>query len=243
MFKKIFLILIFFCATIVFAETPPVMEYSFGCSTMLDLTILSPRPRDRIRFVNHSDKSNFDVSLFVYRNNKWTVIGSSSLKDYDDMDFLNSNVNNLKDIDYIAITGRSLASITCHAEVHNHDLYIYVDNVRTREDTLNFKFTCSKPNFLGGVSVNIFFRNIKKATIKYVKITFTPYNRVHDIIIDKNGETDKTLVMVDFIAPGEDKTSFFDNVWYDDSFGYAAVKKCEIIYTDDTSETLNLSAY
>lgn len=91
----------------------------------------------------------------------------------------------------------------------------------------------SSPNSAGGVDAEIRFKNNSVRTIKYVRISMTPYNAVDDPVASEIGR--RSLERIEItgpIAPGDDvgrKSS--KPLWYNPSIKAIRVTAVEIEYT------------
>ncbi|MBR0156619.1 MAG: hypothetical protein IJM20_03750 [Clostridia bacterium] len=98
----------------------------------------------------------------------------------------------------------------------------------------------SGPNSAGGVDVGFAIKNLGEKTIKYAGIFCIPYNAVGDAVTcDVSGKSEDGVKFTGPLAPGE--TAFnklWSNAWYNHSITTVKVSKVELIYMDETTETI-----
>ena len=93
---------------------------------------------------------------------------------------------------------------------------------------------------LGGVSIELIYRNLSDKTIKYIDFEVTPYNAVGDVISgDFDGKTTVLLNKVGPIGPGERRDTTWENIWYNSTFRCFELNSVEITYMDGSTGTLS----
>jgi len=103
----------------------------------------------------------------------------------------------------------------------------------------------STPNSAGGVNVIIFWKNISPKDFKYVIFTVKPYNAVDDVVYCTiSHEADSRLKITGPVkAKNMDKpsSSLWENVWYNNTIKRIEIEQIDIIYMDNTEESINSS--
>ena len=98
----------------------------------------------------------------------------------------------------------------------------------------------SGPNSAGGVDVGFAIKNLSEKTIKYAIIYCVPYNSVGDSVACSI--TGKVEDGVKYTGPlAQNQTAYnklWSNAWYNYSISTVRLSKVEILYMDDTSETI-----
>lgn len=99
----------------------------------------------------------------------------------------------------------------------------------------------SKPNSAGGVSLKCTIKNTLDKPIKYVMMSFIPYNAVDDAVSCTITRKSKVSVKVTGpIAPNEEKRVLFEDLWYNNTITKASLLvDVQVIYMDNTSENLD----
>ena len=96
------------------------------------------------------------------------------------------------------------------------------------------------PNSAGGVEVLHEIYNATDKTMKYITITYVPYNSVGDIVsctVKKISEARCQLTGP--ILPGKCDFISWKNLWYNPTIDTAKIKEVKIQYMDDTEETIS----
>lgn len=99
------------------------------------------------------------------------------------------------------------------------------------------KYYTSSPNSVGGVDCNIIWKNLSEKTVKYVRFTVVPYNKVNDRVkgkYDYNGNGEKVVKVT---GPVKSKQidgygTYWDCVWYNWTIDYMLITGIEIEYLD-----------
>lgn len=99
------------------------------------------------------------------------------------------------------------------------------------------KYYTSSPNSAGGVDCNIIWKNLSEKTVKYVRFTVVPYNKVNDRVkgkYDYNGNGEKVVKVT---GPVKSKQidgygTYWDCVWYNWTIDYMLITGIEIEYLD-----------
>lgn len=96
------------------------------------------------------------------------------------------------------------------------------------------------PDSVGGVGVQFSFRNEGEKTIKYVTISFIPYNQVGDTVSSSiGGRSEFGIICTGPIAPNKKQSGRCECIWYNYSITSVRVSKAEIEYMDGTTEVID----
>lgn len=96
------------------------------------------------------------------------------------------------------------------------------------------------PDSVGGVGVQFSFRNEGEKTIKYVTISFIPYNQVGDAVSSSiGGRSEFGIICTGPIAPNKKQGGRCECIWYNYSITSVRVSKAEIEYMDGTTEVID----
>lgn len=96
------------------------------------------------------------------------------------------------------------------------------------------------PDSVGGVGVQFSFRNEGEKTIKYVTISFVPYNQVGDAVSSSiGGRSEFGIICTGPIAPNKKQSGRCECIWYNYSITSVRVSKAEIEYMDGTTEVID----
>lgn len=96
------------------------------------------------------------------------------------------------------------------------------------------------PDSVGGVGVQFSFRNEGEKTIKYVTISFIPYNQVGDAVSSSiGGRSEFGIICTGPIAPNKKQSGRCECIWYNYSIMSVRVSKAEIEYMDGTTEVID----
>lgn len=96
------------------------------------------------------------------------------------------------------------------------------------------------PDSVGGVGVQFSFRNEGEKTIKYVTISFIPYNQVGDAVASSiGGRSEFGIICTGPIAPNKKQSGRCECIWYNYSITSVRVSKAEIEYMDGTTEVID----
>ena len=96
------------------------------------------------------------------------------------------------------------------------------------------------PDSVGGVGVQFSFRNEGEKTIKYVTISFIPYNQVDDAVSSSiGGRSEFGIICTGPIAPNKKQSGRCVCIWYNYSITSVRVSKAEIEYMDGTTEVID----
>lgn len=96
------------------------------------------------------------------------------------------------------------------------------------------------PDSVGGVGVQFSFRNGGEKTIKYVTISFIPYNQVGDAVSSSiGGRSEFGIICTGPIAPNKKQSGRCECIWYNYSITSVRVSKAEIEYMDGTTEVID----
>lgn len=96
------------------------------------------------------------------------------------------------------------------------------------------------PDSVGGVGVQFSFRNEGEKTIKYVTISFIPYNQVGDAVSSSIvGRSEFGIICTGPIAPNKKQSGRCECIWYNYSITSVRVSKAEIEYMDGTTEVID----
>lgn len=96
------------------------------------------------------------------------------------------------------------------------------------------------PDSVGGVGVQFSFRNEGEKTIKYVTISFIPYNQVGDAVSSSiGGRSEFGIICTGPIAPNKKQSGRCECIWYNYSITSVRVSKAEIEYMDGTTEVID----
>lgn len=98
-----------------------------------------------------------------------------------------------------------------------------------------------KPNFAGGVTVDIDFQNVSGKTMRRIAFTVIPYDEKGDQITSEvNNRSEVELATEGYFRSDSGYYSrSWDNVWYSTAIKYIAVKAVAITYLDDTTQVIN----
>ena len=115
---------------------------------------------------------------------------------------------------------------------------ITVKGLRCGHDDIQYGFQ-SGPNSAGGVSVKGSFVNNSSNTIKYITLSFTPYNSVGDAVsCSIRGVSEFGLKCTGPFAPNAKHAFFGENMWYNNSITFVKITSAYIQYMDGTDETI-----
>lgn len=96
------------------------------------------------------------------------------------------------------------------------------------------------PDSVGGVGVQFSFRNEGEKTIKYVTISFIPYNQVGEAVSSSiGGRSEFGIICTGPIAPNKKQSGRCECIWYNYSITSVRVSKAEIEYMDGTTEVID----
>lgn len=96
------------------------------------------------------------------------------------------------------------------------------------------------PDSVGGVGVQFSIRNEGEKTIKYVTISFIPYNQVGDAVSSSiGGRSEFGIICTGPIAPNKKQSGRCECIWYNYSITSVRVSKAEIEYMDGTTEVID----
>lgn len=96
------------------------------------------------------------------------------------------------------------------------------------------------PDSVGGIGVQFSFRNEGEKTIKYVTISFIPYNQVGDAVSSSiGGRSEFGIICTGPIAPNKKQSGRCECIWYNYSIMSVRVSKAEIEYMDGTTEVID----
>ena len=96
------------------------------------------------------------------------------------------------------------------------------------------------PDSVDGVGVQFSFRNEGEKTIKYVTISFIPYNQVGDAVSSSiGGRSEFGIICTGPIAPNKKQSGRCECIWYNYSITSVRVSKAEIEYMDGTTEVID----
>ena len=96
------------------------------------------------------------------------------------------------------------------------------------------------PDSVGGVGVQFSFRNEGEKTIKYVTISFIPYNQVGDAVSSSiGGRSEFGIICTGPIAPNKKQSGRCECIWYNYSITSVRVSKAEIEYMDGTTDVID----
>ena len=102
----------------------------------------------------------------------------------------------------------------------------------------------SRPNSAGGVNPSIRWTNIGTKDIKYITFTVTPYNAVNDPVSSSIGNTSTVPLRITGPCPvnrawSSISASSWENVWYNQTIDHIRISRIEIIFMDDTTQTIS----
>lgn len=98
----------------------------------------------------------------------------------------------------------------------------------------------SYPNYEGGVDVSAYFVNTSDQTLKYVRITLTPYSKDGVAVPSEiGGRKSPILRYLGPIKPDGELHTSWRNVWYHHSIRCIKVTRVEIAYENGTSESFS----
>ena len=96
------------------------------------------------------------------------------------------------------------------------------------------------PDSVGGIGVQFSFRNEGEKTIKYVTISFIPYNQVGDAVSSSiGGRSEFGIICTGPIAHNKKQSGRCECIWYNYSITSVRVSKAEIEYMDGTTEVID----
>ena len=96
------------------------------------------------------------------------------------------------------------------------------------------------PDSVGGIGVQFSFRNEGEKTLKYVTISFIPYNQVGDAVSSSiGGRSEFGIICTGPIAPNKKQSGRCECIWYNYSITSVRVSKAEIEYMDGTTEVID----
>ena len=97
----------------------------------------------------------------------------------------------------------------------------------------------STANSAGGVSVQFTVKNLSGKSIKYLKFTLTPYNRVNDDVRSEiSHQNSSVFSYTGPLNPNGKADLFWENAWYNTTIVGARIDKVEIEYMDGSKETI-----
>lgn len=104
------------------------------------------------------------------------------------------------------------------------------------------EYRTDAPNSAGGVNVFIRWQNISSKPIKYITFSVTPYNAVDDAVSCTISNKGKYRLKA--TGPMEAKTekienNFWENVWYNSTIKRAEINSIDIIYMDNSEESIS----
>lgn len=133
--KKIFTLILFsavFTAILSakdFKNEPLVApEFTVAKATVFDITSLKKLPKDNVRFVSQTVKTNIEFAVYYYdaKNNDWAYHGSALLKGNGDTCFpICMNKEKVKNHRFWAVVSKN-GDFELIPNSEHHDLYIYV---------------------------------------------------------------------------------------------------------------------
>jgi uncharacterized FlaG/YvyC family protein len=107
-------------------------------------------------------------------------------------------------------------------------------------------------NSVGGVDVQIVWHNISDKTMKYVTFNVIPYNHVRDIIYSEVGNRSSIGLRVTGPIDNGEPYYYYDEfsrdylggsqwetVWYNGTIWYFKITSIDIIYMDNSTQTIN----
>ena len=96
------------------------------------------------------------------------------------------------------------------------------------------------PDSVGDIGVQFSFRNEGEKTIKYVTISFIPYNQVGDAVSSSiGGRSEFGIICTGPIAPNKKQSGRCECIWYNYSITSVRFSKAEIEYMDGTTEVID----
>lgn len=100
----------------------------------------------------------------------------------------------------------------------------------------------SKPNSVGGIDVQVGFKNITDKTIKYITFYFQAFNNVDDIVYCTiRGYSDFGGKVTGPILPTKTKLAYWENYWYNHKIKYIKIQKVKIEYMDGAHRLIEKS--
>lgn len=98
----------------------------------------------------------------------------------------------------------------------------------------------SYPNSANGVTIRFKYKNNSTKTMKYVFLSFVPYNNVDDVVASDIGGFNQTRIKITGpIEPGMSKEGSCKNAFYNSSIVRCELVKAEIEYMDGTKESID----
>lgn len=139
--------------------------------------------------------------------------------------------------DVISIEEKTQDSIKLVTQKRIKDSLKTIELEKFKKSIKIIKYYTSEPNSAGGVDCNIIWKNLSEKTIKYVKFTVTPYNRVNDKVSSKYGDDSEILSVTGPIKQNqvEGHGTYWDCVWYNSTISYMKINQIEIFYMDGSS--------
>jgi len=110
-----------------------------------------------------------------------------------------------------------------------------VKESRKKSFPILFKGNSLTESHDGGISIYQSILNISDKTIKYLYITYKPYNNKYTFSETKK-ETDRTIIIDNPIRDGEYHRGFFANVWKNINIQCVNIKKLRVVFMDDSSK-------
>lgn len=105
------------------------------------------------------------------------------------------------------------------------------------------KVAPKSPNSVGGVDVDVTFRNISQRTLKYVHISADPINAVGDVVESSIGnKTTAHLKVTGPVGAGKESRAVFNTVWYNQTIRRVQVNAIEVEFTDGTTGRVDISS-
>ena len=102
----------------------------------------------------------------------------------------------------------------------------------------------SYPNSANGVTIRFKYKNNSTKTMKYVFLSFVPYNNVDDVVASDIGGFNQTRIKITGpIEPGMSKEGSCKNAFYNSSIVRCELVKAEIEYMDGTKERILIKPF
>lgn len=96
-------------------------------------------------------------------------------------------------------------------------------------------YSTTYPNSAGGVGCQIKIYNASNKIIKYVDFTVIPFNRVFDKTYSEiDGQSSKTIQIVNFIEPNTFYTAEWENIWYNHTISFMEIEQIKVTFKDNT---------
>ena len=170
-----------------------------------------------------SNRGNILVGIFVVIGIILVISGIVMVKKSKNQ---NNNGNE-------AVSDSNCSSIILGAAIIGH----YQTRVQDGKVTKVFVNT---PDSVGGVDVQIRFRNHSGKVIKYAYFTLSAINRVGDVVLsDIEGQNDCIMQSTGPYHQGEICDSHWENVWYNNSISDMRIDKVKLEYMDGTEEEID----